>query len=504
MPSTLYEMLSEQATAYPDHPAILAPNKAGLSFSDLFERNQLVRQRLNQLGVGRNTRVGVVARTRDAMGAAVLAVGSVGVVAPLNPNSTPDEFEFAVNDFGLVAVIIECGLEDLASRAVALKLNVIEMVASETRAGFFELNGNDAVTAPDLGLPQPEDVLLLLHTSGTVARPKIVPITHGRKVHPLNNDPGDTRLGPGDRVLHTLPLFHSEGLYQLITPLTVGASIVLAPFDPSRFVSLIAEFSPTRFTLVSSMHQMVLNAIKDSESLPLATSLRFVESSSAALPKNLKSRMQAVYGVPIIELYGSSEAGGISDMGFDQVDIPEGSVGKRRHDGIGIMDEDGAVLPPMTQGEICVNSPIVIKGYENNPEANEAAFRNGYYRTGDLGYLDENDYLFIVGRLQETINRGGDKISPAEIDEVLLEHPGIEACAAFRVEHQELGEEIWAAVVPKTGQELKTAEVRAFAARSLSFERVPKKIIFLSELPLSEVGKVMRRTLTERFGVRHG
>ena len=211
--------------------------------------------------------------------------------------------------------------------------------------------------------------------------------------------------------------------------------------------------------------------------------------------------MEEVYGVPIIEAYGATEVvAGMARMGLNQDAMPEGSVGKRTHEGVVIMDEEGNILPPMTRGEICLESSTVFGGYENNPEANAAAFRDGYYRTGDEGYLDENDYLFVIGRVTETINRGGEKFAPQEIDEALLQHGGIAQAASFGVEHPKLGQDVWAAVVPKEGTTLDPVEVRSSMSSILSFPRVPKRIFVLDELPYNEIGKVMRRELSERFG----
>ena len=268
--------------------------------------------------------------------------------------------------------------------------------------------------------------------------------------------------------------------------------VILPPADATN--------APVKFTLVPSMHQMVVDTVKDRRGMFAGTNLRFIETSSASLPVKLRRQMEMVYGVPIIEGYGATEVGGMADMGFSQEDIPQGSVGKRRHAGVVIMDEEGNILPPMIQGEVCVGGPTVFSGYENNPEANAAAFRDGYYRTGDVGYLDVNDYLFIIGRVTETINRGGEKIAPIEVDEALLKHEGVAQAAAFRVEHPRLGQDVWAAVVPNDGVVIDPVEVRAFVSRILSFSRVPKRIFLVDELPYNETGKIMRRELSERFG----
>ena len=501
MATTIYEAFSERAASLSDSPALLTPGKADTTFGELLDRTALMRTSLARFGITRGTRVGLVVPTRDAMATAHLAVVSSATSAPLSALTTPQELEFNVSDFRLKAVILERGLEALHEKASTLGVTVVTLEPSRNKSGFFDLEGDVVDETPDVRLPQPDDTSILLHTSGTTSRPKIVARTQARSIRNLGRDRGDRQPRPGDRIIDVLPLHHTQGLNaECMTPMMLGVSIVMADFDPASFINLVEEYRPTKFTLVPSMHRMVVDTVRDRREMFKETNLRYIESSSAGLPVALRRQMEAVYGVPIIEGYGATELGGVADMGFDQADIPEGSVGKRRHDGVVIMDDEGNILPPAEHGEICVKSPDVISGYENNPEANAAAFRDGYYRTGDEGYLDENDYLFVVGRVKETINRGGEKIAPAEVDEALLRHEGIAQAAAFGCEHPRLGQDVWAAVVPKNGAALDPAEVRAFVSRILSFPRVPKRIFVVDELPHNEIGKVMRRELSEKFG----
>ena len=500
MPSTIYEALSVVAKANSNALALLTPGKSDTTYAELLTRTERVRARLAGFGVRRGSRVGIVVPTRDAMAAAHLAILSSATSAPLSAFITPRELEFSISDFRLTAVILEDALNALYEKAASLGITVITLAPEGNKAGYFELDGSSANRPTDVVLPEPDDISMLLHTSGTTARPKIVPRIQVRHVRALYDEYGDTQLQPGDRVLNTLPLHHTEGLHQFTTSLLLGASVVIADFEPSNFIDLVEQYRPTKFALVPSMHQMVVDTVKDRRGMFAGTNLRYIETSSAALPVRLRRQMTEVYGVPIIEGYGATEVGGLATMGFNQNDVPEGSVGKRRHKGVVIMDDKGNVLASMKRGEICVNSPIAIIGYENNLEANAAAFRDGYYRTGDEGYLDENDYLFVIGRVTDTIDRGGEKIAPLEVDDALMQHEHVAQAAAFAAHHDKLGQDVWAVVVPKEGAVLDPLEVRAFVSRILSFPRVPKRIFVVDEIPQNEMGKVVRRVLSERYG----
>ena len=500
MASTIYSVFKDRASSTPRLTALLTPGKSDTTFGELLDRTELTRATLAQFGIKRGDRVGILAPTRDAMAAAYLAVVTLATAAPLSAHSTAHELEFSVADFGVSALIIEDRLSDLQQKASALGVKVISLVPDRSKAGIFGLRGQVVDEHAEPSPPMPDDISHVLHTSGTSARPKIVPRTHARQAASATRDRGELQLRPGDRVINVMPLHHTEGIHQFTVPLIAGVSIVFAEFDPSGFIALIEKYQPTTFTMVPSMHRMVVETVRDRRALFTGTSLRYIETSSAALPVSLQRQMKEVYGVPVIQGYGATEVGGMASLGLSQDDVPEGSVGKRRHAGVVIMDEVGNVLPPMTRGEICVKRPDTVQEYENNPQANVAAFRDGYYRTGDEGYLDENDYLFVLGRIGETINRGGEKIAPLEVDEVLLAHKDVLEAAAFAVDHPGLGQEVWAAVVPKHGAVLDPAEVRAFVSRSLSFPRVPKRIFVVEKLPHNEIGKVMRRELSEKFG----
>lgn len=501
--STILQAFTEQARLRPDSTALLTPGKSDISFDELFDRNEEMRLLLTQLGICRGMHVGLIVPTRDAMAAAHLALVSVATSAPLSAQSTVADVESYVRDMNLSALIIECGNDELQKRCESLGVNVITLRPDHTRAGLFELEGQVDDSARRAVAPGPADIAVLFRTSGTTGQPKVVPRTQLSLVVGLEDDNGEMQLRSTDRVLNAMPLHHVQGLSgEFMYPLLWGASVALVDFRPTEFIRHVERYQPTKFTLVPSMHRMVLRSITDRRSLLVGSNVRWIESSSAALPPETRRAMEATYGVPVIQGYGATEAGGmVAPKTLTQSGIPDGSVGRRAHSGVVIMSEDGNLLPPNETGEICVKSNGNIPGYLNDVDANAAAFRNGYYRTGDVGYFDDDDYLFVVGRVHDTINRGGEKFAPAEIDSVLLQHECVDQAAAFGVVHEQLGEDVWVAVVLKDDCKATPGEIRAFAGTKLSFAMAPKRVIIVSELPHNEIGKVLRRQLASTFNV---
>ena len=340
----------------------------------------------------------------------------------------------------------------------------------------------------------------MLHTSGTTSRPKLVPLLQRNLTRSAHNVARSLDLTAADRSLNVMPLFHVHGLVAgLLAPLAAGGSVVSTPgFDAFRFHGWLEEHRPTYYTAVPTMHQMVLARAPRSR----PTTLRFVRSSSASLPEPVLNELGAVFRVPVIEAYGMTEA--THQMASNP--LPPGatkprSVGMATGIEIGILDDAGQLRSAGKRGEVAIKGETVINGYENNPAANEGSFTDGWFRTGDEGLLDEDGYLFLTGRLKEQINRGGEKIAPLEIDEVLLRHPAISQAVTFAIPHDELGEEIGAAVVLREGEEVSTRALRSYLSEHVAAFKVPKQFVFVDEIPKGATGKLQRIGLADRLGV---
>ena len=344
----------------------------------------------------------------------------------------------------------------------------------------------------------------MLHTSGTTSRPKIVPLSHANTCASARNISATLSLGPEDRCLNVMPLFHIHGLMAaVLASLSAGASVHCpSGFNALGFFAWLDAVRPTWYTAVPTMHQAILARAGRNREIIGRSRLRLIRSSSASLPPQVMAELEEVFGVPVIESYGMTEAAHqMASNPLPPKPRKPGSVGLAAGPEIAILGESGALQPQGTQGEVAIRGDNVTTGYEANPEANAGAFTDGWFRTGDLGFFDEDGYLTITGRLKEIINRGGEKISPREVDEVLTGHDAVAQAVTFAVPHDKLGEDVAAAVVLREGRSLTEKELRDFAAKRLAAFKVPRTVVFLDEIPKGATGKLQRIGLAEQLGL---
>lgn len=496
--------MAEQQSA---QPAIYDINGAMLTYGALYEQLTTTVAHLQQLGIGRNDRVALVLPNGPAMAMAFLSVAACATCAPLNPTYRSAEFAFYLADLDAKAVIVAEAV-DSPVRAIAMELKIplIELTADATTAGLFTLTGNGAeIISP--GFAQEEDIALILHTSGTTARPKMVPLTQRNLLRSAATIAATLALTPNDRVLNIMPLFHIHGLVAaLLAPLISGGSVICTPgFDGTNFFSWVDQGKPTWYTAVPTMHQIILYRAATEADSRNADHLRFVRSSSAPLPPTLLASLEQTFHVPVIEAYGMTEAAHqmASNPLPPQMRKP-GSVGIAAGPEVAIMgEEDAVLLPAGAIGEVVVRGANVTAGYLNDAAANAKAFVNGWFRTGDQGYLDKDGYLFLTGRLKELINRGGEKIAPREVDELLLTHPAVAQAVTFAMPDEKLGEEVAAAVVLRD-KRVTEGELRQFVASHLADFKTPRRVLLLDEIPKSATGKVQRIGLAEKLGLTTG
>lgn len=459
---------------------------------------------LNGIGIGRGDRVAIVLPNGPEMAAAFVAIAAGATTAPLNPAYKAEEFEFYLTDLRAKALVIQRGMESPA-REVAARLGVplLELVPGEA-AGAFTLEGGAPGAAAKPGMAEADDVALVLHTSGTTARPKIVPLTHGNVCASAASIAGTLALTPADACLNVMPLFHIHGLIAAtLASLQAGSAVICTPgFNALRFFGWLDAERPTWYTAVPTMHQAILARAERNREIIARAPLRFLRSSSASLPAQAMKDLATAFGAPVIEAYGMTEASHqMCSNPLPPRPQKPGLVGLPAGPEVAIMDDDGSILPRGAIGEVVIRGPSVTKGYEANPEANAKAFTNGWFRTGDQGMFDEDGYLLLTGRLKELIKRGGEQVSPLEVDGVLSEHPAVAQALTFSIPHPMLGEEVGAAVVLRDGMAVTERELRDFAAKQLADFKVPRKIVFLPEIPKGATGKLMRIGLAEKLGV---
>lgn len=503
---TIGELIKQQAKRFPNEIAIGAPDRSLLSYSGLCQISLEIGEKLNSLGLGRNDRIAIVLPNSPEMAVAFLSISSFATSAPLNPAYRKSEFEYYLTDLNVSAIIVQSDMESVV-RDVAqnLKIPLLELAPGYgLSAGSFSIHGEARTSPSKIGMAESDDVALVLHTSGTTSRPKIVPLKHRNLLASAQNIQRSLALTQKDRCLNVMPLFHIHGLMAaILATITSAASVICTPgFYASQFFEWLADHEPTWYTAVPSMHQAVLARASENQSILDQIQLRFIRSCSASLPPQVMAELERVFHAPVVEAYGMTEASHqmtCNPLPPDQ--RKPGSVGLPTGVEVAIMAEDREnVLSLGEVGEIVIRGPNVMDGYANNPEANQNAFSNGWFRTGDQGYLDPDGYLFITGRIKEIINRGGEKISPREIDEILLEHPRVLQAITFAIPDSSLGEDVAAAVVLKDDSTTET-ELRRFINEHLAYFKVPKRIVILDEIPKGPTGKLQRIGLAEKLGI---
>jgi acyl-CoA synthetase (AMP-forming)/AMP-acid ligase II len=476
-----------------------------LTYGELKRHITALSAALNAEGVWRNDRVALALPNGPEMATAFLAVASCATCAPLNPEQTPEEFEFALKDLRPRALIVAAD-RDSCARAVArrLEIQVIEVnVRGGSAAGRFTLSGTAARPADAVpALARADDIALLLCTSGTTARPKRVPLTHANLCASARNVAGSLRLTPDDRCLSILPLFHIHGLVAaLLASVAAGSSIACTPgLAGGSFFEWLDELHPTWYTAVPTMHQAIVDAAHAHRDVVRRNPLRFIRSSSAALPAPLATALERCFDAPVIQAYGMTEAA----HQIASNPLPPGlrkpkSVGVAAGPDVAVMDDEGCLLATGTTGEIVIRGDNVTPGYADDPDANARAFTAGWFRTGDQGFVDAEGYVHLTGRLKEMINRGGEKVSPHEVDDVLMNHTAVRQAVTFRVAHATLGEDVAAAVVLKVGAVATAEEIRTFLFGRLAEFKIPSQLVIVAKIPTGATGKIERIRLATQL-----
>jgi acyl-CoA synthetase (AMP-forming)/AMP-acid ligase II len=498
-PNTLLELIQ---TAPAGSTAILLPETgARVSYQRLREQVQEMADALASLGVERADRVATYLPNGLPAVVSFLAASIAGTAAPLNPGYREDEVAFYLEDTN--AKVLLCPPDGAEAARKAAQARGVPVYALEMdESGYVRIAG--APRGKTAAAPSPDDVALVLHTSGSTGRPKRVPIRHRNITASTKNIVAHYSLTPEDVSLCVMPLFHVHGLVAstLSTLRSGGAVVIPNKFNPLSFWRTVRDTKATWYSAVPTIHNMLLSRAGD-ERPAGAEGLRFIRSCSASLPPEMMAQMERVFGAPVLEAYGMTEASHqmASNPQPPAVRKP-GSVGPGTGVKIGIMDDAGNLLAPGVRGEVVIQGPNVVSGYENNPEANAKSFTNGWFRTGDQGFLDEDGYLTLTGRIKELINRGGEKIGPREIDEVLLSHPAVAEAVCFGVPHPAWGEEVEAAVVLKEEYKdsVKDSDIMAFCKERLADFKRPKKLHITTAIPRTATGKIQRGAVAKAFG----
>lgn len=520
---SLTSLLCKAAEEFPNQRAIAVSGKYELTHSRLQATVTACAARLRAAGVGHGDVVALAFPNSIEFVVLFMAVMRArGVAAPLNAAYTAEEFEFYLGDSKSKLLLLPAEGNTAAETAAAkigLPVAKCRFSILSEGTGSVEFVSESPGFDLDLGLIGKgetdieaelssdihDDMALFLHTSGTTSRPKGVPLTQLNLATSTLHIKETYEFSTSDATVITLPLFHVHGLVAgLLSSLISGASVVLPAagrFSASTFWTDMRTHGATWYTAVPTIHQILLerHATKPEDQYP---ELRFIRSCSASLAPIVLERLESAFGAPVLEAYAMTEA----SHQMTSNPLPHsggrkaGSVGKATGIELTILDENGVPQSKGCTGEVCIRGANVTKGYQNNPEANESAFQFGWFHTGDLGYLDEEGYLFLKGRIKELINRGGEKISPFEVDAVLLSHPAVAQAVAFAVPDEKYGEEVNAAVVPVEGVSVMEEDVISTCKKNLAAFKVPKRVFVTDSLPKTASGKIQRRVMAEHFG----
>jgi acyl-CoA synthetase (AMP-forming)/AMP-acid ligase II/acyl carrier protein len=502
---SIEQLIRGSARQAPSAPAIVSVAGDALTWQRLVEQLEQTHAALRGFGFGPDDRIAVALENGPVLAATFLTVAACLPCAPLNPTYSADEFAFYLDDLHAQALITSrTAAASAAEAAGSLGITVLECEADESAPGRFTLKcplqGRKSAT----GAVSADSVALLLHTSGTTSKPKLVPLRHRNLIASARNMVKTLQLSAADRCLNLMPLFHIHGLVGgLLAPLVTGGSAVCPPtFRPGTFLPALRSTRPTWYTAVPTIHRAIVAEAAEREETIERRDLRFIRSSSAPLPASLYAELVRIFRVPVLEAYSMTEAS--HQMTCNPL-LPDkqkpGTVGVPAGPEVAVIDQSGELVPAGEIGEVAIRGATIMSGYEANPEANAGAFVGGWFRTGDLGRFDSDGYLVLTGRIKEQINRGGEKIAPLEIDQVLLSHPGVSEVATFGFPHASLGEEIAAAVVLRTRCEATPAGLQAFLREHLAPFKIPRRILIVEKIPKGPTGKIQRRQLGQLLGL---
>ena len=484
--------------------ALTSEISSKLSYKDLKLFINKISKQLAGNGLSNKDRAAIVLPNGPYMASSFLAISSYMSAAPLNPSYKSEEYEFYLKDLNPKIVLVEKNSDNpVVDVAKKLKIELCEInPEKDGPSGIFNIYENET----EYSLPDENDESLVLHTSGTTSRPKIVPLTNKNIFSSAENISKSLNLSESDHCLNIMPLFHIHGLIAILaSSMKAGASVCASNgFNAIKFLDLAKSEKINWYSGVPTMHQTILLRARRNSGIAKELKLRLIRSSSASLPPAVFKDLNDVFNCPVIEAYGMTEATHqMTSNPLPPKQQKAGFVGLPAGPEVCIMSENGGVLKQGEEGEVCIKGENVTLGYDNNEEANKTSFTNGWFRTGDQGYFDKEGYLKISGRLKEIINKGGEKISPLEVDNVLMDHPFIDQAVCFGYDDKMLGENIASAIIIKSGETCSENDVLQYAQEKLAKFKIPKKIFFVEEIPKGATGKLQRNVLAKKFGLNN-
>ena len=493
-----------------DNVFIQSPDEKEITYGELLNYIEDTYFKLCSLKIKKEDKIAIVLGNGSFMACTFIAIAANYTSCPLNPSYTKEEFKFYYDDLKVKAVIMEENKSvDAKEAANELGVKVInlkrENISNDIALDINNIKNKDKY----LPLSTEDDIAMVLHTSGTTSRPKMVPLSQKNLLASARNISNTLNLTENDKCLNIMPMFHIHGLIAaILAPIYKSGSIITPPgFDALKFFRWLDEYTPTWYTAVPTMHQAILARAPRNKEIIKNNQLKFIRSSSASLPSIVMKNLENTFNTSVIESYGMTEATHqMTSNPLPPSKRKAGSVGLAAGPEVALLC-DKEIMHNIKKnrnitGQIIIKGDNVTTGYINNPKANDESYIDGWFLTGDEGLFDEDGYLKITGRLKEIINRGGEKISPKEIDEILLEHKSIQQAVAFSVPHEKLGEDLYAAVIIKEKEDINENQIKEYCKQRLTQFKIPRKILIVDEIPKGATGKLQRIGLHEKLGIK--
>jgi len=486
--------IADHAAERPDKIAILSIAEGSLTYRQLTARLDTISLELRAAGLGQLARVGVLLDHNVEAAVVELGVASACISAPLDPAYTDRELLAALETYALDALVVARGDEARGRRlAAAGRIALLRPVGAPGDAATIGLELVEAGESPRDGREADAGFAFLMRSSGTTGQPKIIPVTHANVLALPNNMRALFDVTEMDRSACTLPLYYSAGLTQtLLSSLVIGGSAAVpAKAARENLLSWFPALQPTWLSTSPATLRRMLDLLPEDEAVSLP-GLRFVICGASLVPDSLRAEAEARLGVPVLETFGTTESGVMTASGLPPRPRKYNTIGLAPPDEVAILGPDGERLGPGETGEIGLRGAHVTPGYIGIPTPED-----GWLRIGDLGVIDEDGFLTIVGRVKEMINRGGAKISPYEVELAALEHPAVAEAAAYGAPHPRLGEAVALAVVFAPGMKVAASELKGFLAERIAGFKVPQAVVALDALPRGPTGKIVRDRLAE-------
>ncbi|MFF4029364.1 FadD7 family fatty acid--CoA ligase [Streptomyces sviceus] len=507
----LVDLLDRQLRERPYARALVVTGeRVQLSYRALASLADEVAARLGGAGLGRGDAVGLICANTAEFVVALLGAARAGLVsAPLDPALPASQLSARLTALGARAVLVDASA---SGRGAALPVPAWSLRVDVSGAGTAEVSLDpgicDAVQVQGAAGELSERDALVLFTAGTTDRAKMVPLTHANVAASLRTICATYELGPDDATVAVMPFFHGHGLFAALLSSLASGGCVLLPergrFSASTFWDDMRAVDATWFTAVPAIHEILLDRSERSEQEypgPQAPPLKFVRSCSAPLNTATQRALERTFGAPLLSAYGMTESShqATSEPLPQRGALRQGSVGRPTGVAVRVVDRGGRDCPARVEGEVWVQGATVARGYLADEDASARTFVDGWLRTGDLGALDEDGYLSLTGRIKNLINRGGEKISPEHVEDILAGCPGVAEAAVFAVPDAVYGQRVGAAVVVREPDGVGREEILRYCRDHLAAFEVPDRLELVTALPYTAKGGLDRKAVQARY-----